>query len=63
VKMETDLKSCPFCGSIADSGYEGFCAPDYLVRCLECDASVQGENELHAIEKWNRRTISAGESQ
>lgn len=52
--MDDQLLPCPFCGDKAEAGYEGFCAPDYRVRC-ECGAVMYGENELNAVEKWNKR--------
>lgn len=45
------VKGCPFCE----------CSTVILeseaVRCIECNARVPGENQINAVEKWNRRVV------
>lgn len=60
----SDLKTCPFCGSKAESFSDAcFCAEDgrkiaeikWFVWCTECSALVSGESKEEALEAWNRR--------
>ena len=60
----SDLKTCPFCGSKAESFSDvSFCAEDgrkiaeikWFVWCTECSALVSGESKEEASEAWNRR--------
>lgn len=52
----TDLNPCPFCGGGADVHTN----PGDVIwaECAECEAQVRGEDELDAIEKWNRRAMA-----
>jgi len=56
--MTDELKSCPFCGSVAEVHYQPFdCAPDmYRVDCFSCGAGVElYDTEEQAITAWNTR--------
>lgn len=66
-----ELKSCPFCGGTQEEkrtdsalriepyhAYEndkGVLVYSWFVTCHECFASMQGETEHEARQKWNRR--------
>ncbi len=57
-KINTYLKSCPFCGAKAQ--IEEFQYNDgtlsYAIECTECDAmSAECDERVEAIIKWNRR--------
>lgn len=45
------IKGCPFCGSST------VILELRKVRCIECEASVHGEDQVEAIGKWNKRVI------
>lgn len=66
----SDLKTCPFCGSKAESFSDvSFCAEDgrkiaeikWFVWCTECSALVSGESKEEASEAWNRRATAQPE--
>ena len=62
VKMENELKPCPFCGGKAElisiKAFE-WCDYEYIARCAnpECDSELRAKHfeRKEAIEAWNRR--------
>ena len=57
VIMNKKLKSCPFCGGIAEifTGYSG-CEKVYRVECTQCRGrSLESEIKATVIDAWNRR--------
>ena len=50
--MSDELKACPFCGSMRVDAWSG------LVQCDECHATIAGDTQEDAIEKWSRRTVT-----
>lgn len=51
---KTDIKPCPFCGSL------GVAVVGSFVRCGKCGASGPfGNTEAEAVQRWNDR-IEAG---
>lgn len=59
-KVDTSLKSCPFCGAPAEIEYWHGGGPNKrLIRCSNelCDVSpaTTGETKAEAIRNWERR--------
>lgn len=65
-KIEYVLKSCPFCseeeGKKGPPRYyeenDGCYQDNCIVACGWCDVSVRAENQIDAINAWNRRNGS-----
>jgi len=53
--MPLQLKPCPFCGGIANTGeVEG----DTTVWCVMCGATVRACSDGGAIDLWNARVVA-----
>ena len=55
---DIELKTCPFCGSKANTGHwNGHKKYDnyFLVMCTHCFARTVGKTAEEAIEAWNKR--------
>ncbi len=50
--MSSELKPCAHCWSTRVDAWSG------LVQCDECHATIAGDTQEDAIEKWNRRTVT-----
>ena len=62
----TELKPCPFCGSIDIYAYEPTVyevGNDASVECQECGAEIRASTLKMAIAKWNRRERNERRSQ
>lgn len=54
----SELKPCPFCGH--DKIYVGIEHVFYIALCSACSASVCGDTEIEAVDKWNKRAVDCG---
>ena len=50
--MEEKLKPCPCCGSPLVSAWWD------TVQCDECHATITGDTQEDAIQKWNSRVVT-----
>lgn len=56
----TELKACPFCGSMPEwSSHQNFKSDVYYIRCTNpecmCAETKHYWNEEDAVKAWNRR--------
>ena len=57
VKVDTDIKPCPFCGGKAE--FVLIQGDDIIIRCSSCHASTEKcfWRYKHAVRAWNKRRI------
>ena len=57
VKVDTDIKPCPFCGGKAE--FVLIPGDDIIIRCSSCHASTEKcfWRYKHAVRAWNKRRI------